>query len=82
MKIPIPCNVKIPSSMLALSSPGLTPQELVLHLDVSVYYFFLQLYALFPCNLFSFFKSFCETSTRAQVNSFQEFIAVSGFVMS
>ncbi len=57
---------------------GLTPNQLVMHLDVSVYYFFLQLYALFPCNLFSFFKSYCLNSTRLQVNAFQEFVAVSG----
>ena len=63
---------------LSLSlSLGLTPHELVLHLEVSVYYLFLQLYALFPCNLFAFFKSYCENSTRTQVNAFQEYIAVS-----
>ena len=62
---------------LSVQPAGLTPHELVLHLEVSVYYLFLQLYALFPCNLFSFFKSYCESSTRTQVDAFQEFIAVS-----
>ena len=66
-----------PLSLFCFLHSGLTPHELVLHLDVSVYYFFLQLYALFPLNLFSFFKSYCQNSTRAQVNAFQEFVTVS-----
>ena len=56
---------------------GLTPKELCLHLDVAVYYFFLQLYALFPNNLFQYLRHHYGHSAIGEVNKFHESIAVS-----
>ena len=59
---------------------GLAPKELHLHLDVAVYYFFMQLYALFPCNLSQFLSAYYAHSSQEEVAKFQEHIVVSGIV--
>jgi len=58
---------------------GLIPHELYLHLDVAVYYFFLQLYALFPCNLSTYLRG--RYGPTGEVYEFQEYIAVSHLVV-
>ena len=57
---------------------GLTPKELHLHLDVAVYYFFMQLYALFPCNLSQFLRAHYAHSSQEEVAKMQEYILVRG----
>ena len=63
------------SLLLLLPLVGLTPPELYLHLDVAVYYFFLQLYALFPCAFTTYLRG--RYGPTGEVNEFQEYIAVS-----
>ena len=55
--------------------PGLTPKPLYLHLDVAVYYLFLQLYALFPCNFFTFLRG--RYGPMGERGDFRQYIAVS-----
>ena len=59
------------------SLAGLTPKELHLHLEVAVYYYFMQLYALFPCNLSQFLRSHYTHSSQEEVAKFQQHIVVS-----
>ena len=60
---------------------GLTPKELHLHLEVAVYYFFMQLYALFPCNLSQFLQSHYAHSNQEEVAKFQQHIVVSTVIL-
>ena len=60
---------------------GLTPKELHLHLEVAVYYFFMQLYALFPCNLSQFLQSHYAHSSQEEVAKFQQNIVVSTVIL-
>ena len=61
---------------------GLTPKELHLHLEVAVYYFFMQLYALFPCNLSQFLRSHYTHSSQEEVVKFQQHIVVSTLLLT
>ena len=73
---PLPPSSSFSSLTLTLLPPvDLTPPELYLHLDVAVYYFFLQLYALFPCGLTTYLRG--RYGPTGEVNEFQEYIAVS-----
>lgn len=56
-------------------STGLTPKELFLNLDVAVYYFFLQLYSMFPVSLFGYLRG--RYGPTGEVEEFQEYIVVS-----
>ena len=51
------------------------PKALYLHLDVAVYYLFLQLYALFPRNFFTFLRG--RYGPTGERRDFHQFIAVS-----
>jgi hypothetical protein len=53
----------------------LAPRPLYLHLDVAVYYLFLQLYALFPCNFFTFLRG--RYGPLGERSDFRQYIAVS-----
>lgn len=63
------------NSLLFITSAGLTPKELCLNLDVAIYYFFLQLYALFPNNFFQYLRT--HYSQPDTLERFNESIAVS-----
>ena len=58
-----------------MSYIGLTPKPLYLHLDVAVYYLFLQLYALFPCNFFTFLRG--RYGPTGERSDFRQYISVS-----
>ena len=45
---------------------------------MAVYYFFMQLYALFPCNLSQFLRAHYAHSSQEEVAKMQEYILVRG----
>ena len=52
-----------------------TPQLLLLHLEGGVYHFFLQLYAMFPCNFVNYLKA--RYGPKGEAAVFRKHIAVS-----
>ena len=66
--------VAIHNTSVSLSTE-LAPKPLYLHLDVAIYYLFLQLYALFPCNFFTFLRG--RYGPTGERRYFQQYIAVS-----
>lgn len=52
------------------------PRELFLGLDMAVFYFFLQLYALYPCKFLQYLKA--RFGPTGEVEMYTEHIAVSG----
>lgn len=51
------------------------PQLLLLHLEGAVYHFFLQLYAMFPCNFVNYLKA--RYGPKGEAAVFRKHIAVS-----
>jgi len=51
------------------------PEVHLLHLDVAVYYYFVQLYTMYPCNFLDYLKA--RYGPKGEVHLFKRHIAVS-----
>lgn len=55
------------------------PEVHLVHLDVAVYYYFVQLYTMYPCNFMDYLKA--RYGPKGEVYIFKRHIAVSNVII-